>query len=276
MPDLHGNRRVRLVGAGLAVALAVTVPAYTAYAAGGSSGKAKPTAGSSRHSSTPAKSVSVTPYSPPAAPNAVTPSARPKTITPSGHFLVKVDRTGKKPMDTTWPSADEVFTKAELQQVLPGLTAVTPTQCRTGSLPDGGSTHLSTVCTLDLTISGEPKDDRSKLIVNIRGFGLPQQIGRQWSHDLARAKVRSAKRPGLYTFYANKSLGAAAAFTDGTTTQVLLQHGDVAGEIWFSGIGFTTLTSDYLRSRKLYRQTIVPALVQLLAAKLTHPEKAAG
>src|SRR5579875_2982421 len=233
MPESpRSRRRLGLVGAGTALAFAVTIPGYTAYAAGGAQ-PAKPSASTTRHSSTSAKTPRVTPYSPPAAPDAVSP-ARPKTITPSSHFSVQVDRTGKKPMDTTWPSADQVFTKAELQQVLPKLTAVTATQCRTGSLPDGGSTHLSTVCTLDLSISGEPADDRSKLIVNIRGFGLPQQIGRQWSTDLAHARARSAKRPGLYTFYANKSLGAAAAFTDGTTTEVLLQHGDVAGEIWFS------------------------------------------
>lgn len=268
MPEVtRGRRRLGWAGAATALALAVTIPGYTAYAAG-SPPPAKPRATTTRHSSTPATTPHVTPYSPPAAPDGVTPS-RPKTITASSHFSVKVDPSGTKPSDTTWPSAAEVFTRSELQQVLPKLTAVTATQCRTGSLPDGGSTHLSTACTLDLTIAGEPADDRSKLLVNIRGFGLPQQIGRQWSRDLAYARSRSAKRPGLYTFYANKSLGAAAAFTDGTTTEVLLQHGKVAGEIWFSGIGFTTLTSDYLRSRKLFRQTIVPALVQLLAAKLT-------
>lgn len=275
------NRRLAVLGAGVAVALAVTVPAYTAYAAGGSP-VAKPSASGTKHpTKSPKKSATptprVTPYSPPAIPDATTPGGQVTTVTPSSHFSVKVDRTGKKPMDTTWPSADEIFTRTELQQVLPKLTAVKATQCRTGSLPDGGSTHRSTTCTLDLRISGEPRDDRSKLMINIRGFGLPQQIGRQWSQDLAEAQDRSAQRPGLYTFYANKSLGVSAAFTDGTTTKVLLQHGDVAGEVWFSGIGFTTLTSDYLKSRERYRETIVPALVQLLGAKLTDTtEKAAA
>ena len=271
------NRTLTALGAAVAVALAVTVPAYTAYAAGGSGSTVRPSTKSSKHptsTKTATPTNRVTPYSPPAAPRAVTPSAPSTTITPSTHFSVRVDRTGKKPMDTTWPSADDIFTRAELQQVLPKLTAVRATQCRTGSLPDGGSTHLSTECTLNLRITGEPNDDRSKLMIDIRGFGLPQQIGRQWSKDLAEAQDRSAQRPGLYTFYTNKSLGVSAAFTDGTTTKVLLQHGNVAGEVWFSGIGFTTLTSDYLKSRKLYRQQIVPALVQLLGAKLADTEKA--
>ena len=273
------NRRLTALGAAVAACVAVAVPTYTAYAAGGSGPAAKPGGSTSTHAKPTKKgkpTTRVTPYSPPRAPQAVTPAAPAHPITPSTHFSVRVDRTGKKPMDTTWPSADEVFTQAELQQLLPKLTAVKATQCRAGSLPDGGSTHLSTECTLELMISGEPSDDRSKLMINIRGFGLPQQIGAEWSQDLSEAQDRSAQRPGLYTFYANKSLGVSAAFTDGTTTKVLLQHGDVAGEVWFSGIGFTDLTSDYLKSRKLYRQQIVPALVQLLGAKLTDTEKAAS
>lgn len=273
-------RRTTALAAAVAAAVTVSVPAYTAYAAGGAGGvPAKPgTSTSAPKTSRSGKpsastSASVTPYTPPAAPgDAATPTA--KRITPSGHFAVRVDRTGKQPMDQTWPAAAEIFTQAELRQVLPGLTGMTATQCATGNLPGGGSTAKSTTCTLDLRISGEPDDDRSKLMINIRGFGLPQQIGKQWTRDLTQDRARSAKRPGLYTFYANKALGVSAAYTDGTTTKVLLQHGDVAGEVWFSGIGFTTLTNDYLASRRLYRTTIVPSLVQLLGAKLTTTAKA--
>lgn len=270
------QRRLALA-TGLAVAVAVTVPAYTAYAAGNAgTPAAAPSASHPSSRSTKAKPTpTVTPYSPPAAPEGAAPPAA-RMITPSGHFGVKVDRTGKKPMDDTWPSATEVFTQAELRQVVPGLTDVTATTCHTGSLPDGGSTKKSTTCTLNLRISGESDDDRSKLMINIRGFGLPQQIGKEWSKELAQARARSAKRPGLYTFYPNKSFGTSAAYTDGTTTKVLMQHGDVAGEIWFSGIGFTHLNSDYLKSRRLYRTTVVPALVQLLGAKFTTTEKAAA
>ncbi|HWC23256.1 MAG TPA: hypothetical protein VG502_13240 [Flexivirga sp.] len=268
--------RKTTVAAGVAIAIAVTVPAYTAYAAGTPSA-AKPTASksTSSRSTKPKPTPSVTPYSPPAPPEGAAPPTA-KTIKPSGHFAVRVDRTGKKPMDNTWPSATGLFTRAELQQVIPGLTDVSTTMCRTGNLPDGGSTTKSTTCTLNLRISGESDDDRSKLMINIRGFGLPQQIGKQWTKDLAQARARSAKRPGLYTFYPNKSLGTSAAYTDGTTTKVLVQHGDVAGEIWFSGIGFTTLDSDYLKSRRAYRTAVVPSLVQLLGAKFTTTAKAAA
>ncbi|WP_446665423.1 hypothetical protein [Flexivirga sp. B27] len=282
---MNASRRSAAIAAGVCAALAVTVPAYTAYAAGGSpaaapsasssstTGKASTKPGSKK--STSAKPT-VTPYSPPAAPSGDSAPKAKKTITPSGHFAVKVDKTGKKPMDSSWPSANQIFTEAELRQVVPGLKSVHADQCHTGSLPDGGSTAKSTTCTLKLTVSGESADDRSQLVINIRGFGLPQQIGKQWTKDLQQAKARSAKRPGLYTFYPNKSLGTSAAFTDGTTTKVLLQHGDVAGEVWFSGIGFTELTDDYLASRRLYRTTIVPSLVQLLGEKLTTTEKAAA
>lgn len=260
------RRRHVTLAAGLAVAVAVTVPAYTAYAATGTS-TAKPSPSRSHVSSPSAKpKPSVRPYSPPAPPEGARPP-RAKAITPSAHFSVQVDRTGKKPMDGTWPSAATLFTQAELQQVVPGLTHVSATMCRTGNLPGGGTTTKPTTCTLDLRISAESDDDRSKLMINIRGFGLPQQIGKQWTNDLAQARARSAKRPGLYTFYPNKSFGTSAAYTDGTTTKVLVQHGDVAGEIWFSGIGFTALNADYLKSRRAYRTTIVPALVQLLGAK---------
>jgi hypothetical protein len=257
-----------VIGAGVAAALAVTVPTYAAYAAGGST--VHPTAKSSKSSPKSTTPPSVAPYTPPPVAGGTTPTAT--QITPSSTFAVRVDPTGKKPMDTTWPSAATIFTQSELHQVLPRLTAVSATGCHTGTLPSGDSTHQPTVCTLNLTISGEPTDDRSKLMINIRGFGLPQQIGKQWTKGLAQARTRSTQRPGLYTFYANNSLGVSAAYTDGTTTKVLLQHGDVAGEIWFSGIGFTTLSSDYLKSRNLYRTSIVPSLVKLLGAKFT-PEK---
>lgn len=278
------NRKSVALTAGIAAAVVVTVPAYTAYAAAGSFATASG-ASSSSHPNDTAKSnttkksssatPTVTPYSPPAAPGH-DPSPRAKSITPSGHFSVKADKTGKKPMDNTWPSASQIFTDAELRQVIPGLTAVKAGQCQTGSLADGGATAKSTSCTLKLTISGESAGDRSQLMINIRGFGLPQQIGKQWTKDLTQARARSAKRPGLYTFYPNKALGVSAAFTDGTTTKVLLQHGDVAGEVWFSGIGFTQLTNDYLKSRHLYRTRIVPSLVQLLGSKLTTTTKAAS
>ncbi len=256
--------------------VAVAAPALSAYAAAGHPGtaSAKPAAAAPAAPATSTRAPKITPYTPPPAPpSAIAPT--PRTITPSASFTVQIDPSGKQPMDQTWPSAQEVFTLAELQQVLPQLTAISPADCNTGDLPGGGSTKNATTCTLTLTMSGERADDRSKLIVDIRGFGLPTKIGEQWTKDVTADRARAQSRPGLYTFYRNRALGVLASYTDGTTTKALLQRGDVTGEIWFSGIGFTTLKDDYLASRKEYRETIVPALVRLLAAKL-NAQKAAS
>lgn len=259
-------KRARLILPAVAAIVAVGVPTLAARGAVDQPGLAAATPRASSSSSS--SSVSVTPYSPPAAPSPSA-SATATTITASGDFSVRVDRTGKKALDDTWPSAGSVFTVAELRQVLPGLSTLNATNCSTGTVTGGGSSSKPMMCTVTLNIKGESADDRSRLVVAIRGFGLPKTIGDQWTKDLKAAQQRSATRPGLYTFYANKSLGASAAFTDGTTTKVLLQHGDVAGEIWFSGIGFTKLsTKGYTASRQAYRTEIVPALVKLLADKL--------
>ncbi|AKU16254.1 hypothetical protein [Luteipulveratus mongoliensis] len=276
------------VGAAVAALTLTVVPAYAA-SQGSAAPRSAPAATPTRFTSppavpgtgsptppsgtTPTGTATATtppapkPYVPPAdAAGAVTATA--VKITPEGAFAVRSDPTGKQPLDATWPDASTLFTAKELAQVLPGLTAIRAHDCSTSQITGGKSSAHSTRCTLDLTIKGEPRDNQSKLLVNIRGFGLPMPIGQSWATTDAEQRQRSVKRPGLYTFYKNGSLGAAAAQTDGTTTRALLQQGTVAGQVWFSGIGFAHLKPDYLASRQDYRQRVVPALVQLLAAKL--------
>jgi len=269
--------RTRLAAAVACGCLALTVA--PAYAASGDPTSPATTSGDSLSShgggsSTPAKSTPIrTPqtYSPPPAPHdAVSPTPH-VTIKPSGYFHVKVDPTGKKSLDGTWPDAAEVFTKAELAQALPGLSAVHVGDCHQVPTTKGRTSTHREMCTLTLGITGEPKNDPSRLVVDVRGFGTADVIGRRWSTELTQQLTRAEKRPGLYTFYQNGALGVVAGYTDGTTTRVLLAKGAVTGEIWFSGVGFTTLKSDYLASRKQYRTVIVPELVRLLAAKMAGP-----
>lgn len=189
-------------------------------------------------------------------------------ITPSSRFTVDASPAKGKRADETWPDAESVFTKGELAQVIPGLTDVDARECRPGELDGGRESAHATHCILDLTIEGEPKAVRSKLVVNIRGFGTPDRIGRVWSSGFADQEERSSKSPARYTFYRNGALGASGAYTDGTTAKALVQRPGTAGEIWFSGIGFTRLKSDYLSSRKDFRERITPALIQLLATKM--------
>ncbi|TWP35124.1 hypothetical protein [Leekyejoonella antrihumi] len=249
--------RARLTAAVVCACLAMTIaPAYAA-----STGPTTP-------ASTAAPIRTQDTYSPPAAPpGAITPTPH-VIIKPSNTFHVKVDPTGKKVMDDTWPDAAVVFTKAELAQALPGLTGVSAGDCQQIPVAKGGTSAHHEICTLTLRIPGEPNDDRSRLVVDVRDFGTADTIGRAWNAELAQERARAEKRPGLYTFFKNGSLGAVSSYTDGTTTRVLLAKGAVTGEIWFSGVGFTTLKSSYLASRQQYRQVIVPELVRLLAAKM--------
>lgn len=256
------TRSTVVAAATVTALLAAPAVAYATTESGGAAPAAPAPASSSASTSS---SSSVASYSPPSVPGA-TSAPKPKRITPQQRFSVQVDDKDDNPMDATWPSATTLFTAAELRQALPGVTAVRATDCAAGTLPNGSSTAHAGSCTLELS-SKAPVPDR--IIVNIRGFGSPEHIGATWRTDLKQARERATKRSGLYTFYRNGAMGSSAAFTDGTTTKVLLQRGKVAGEIWFSGIGFTDLEGSYAASRKAYRQEIVPALTQLLSAKMT-------
>lgn len=202
-------------------------------------------------------------YQPPAAGDAVATGVR--TITPSERFGVRAGGKGTE-NGATWPDAGKLFTADELRQVVPGTSSVRAVDCAKGSVSGGATSARSTRCTLELTRPGSSVP--SRVLVVVRAFGTPQAVGSGWSSTVATAKARSIERPGLYTFYRNGALNASAAFTDGTTTRVLLQRNGVAGEVWFSGVGFTDLRKGYLPSRQYYRDQVSPALVNLLAAKM--------
>lgn len=208
-----------------------------------------------------------TTYSAPTPRGAVDPP-KVKTIKPSARFEVEPSPPSGQAADRSWPDAKSVFTEGELAEVIPGLEGVEARQCRPSQLGSGRESSHDTRCVLDLTIQGEPRAVRSKIVVDIRGFGSPDAIGRAWSSGLADEQERSNNTPGRYTFYRKGALGASGAYSDGTTAKVLVQRPGVAGEIWFSGIGFTRLKSDYLDSRKDFRQRVTPALVKLLATKM--------
>lgn len=208
-------------------------------------------------------------FTPPDPEAGVTPSGVP-TVTPDNRFEVEAGSPGLA-SGKSWPDAREVFTESELAQVIPGLTGVEARDCRPSGLDKGKETAHDTRCELALTIKGEPQSVRSRLVVNIRGFGSPEPIGRAWGTALA-AKQESGSNAqadlARYTFYRRGALGAGGAYTDGTTARVLVQRPGVAAEIWFSGIGFTQTKPGYLESRKDFRERITPALVRLLAAKM--------
>lgn len=206
-------------------------------------------------------------YTPPAdAPDAVTKVAK-VHIKPANTFSVKVDPKAKKP-SRTWPDASRVFVESELSQILPGLTSVTTSGCEQISLPGGDTSVHNGTCVLTLHLKGEPKNDPSRIVVDVRGFGTADQMGQRWDRELTAQRARAKTRPGLYTFYKNGSLGVTSAYTDGTITRVLLTKGPVTGVIWFSGVGFTTLADTYLDSRRAYRDVIIPELITLLGEKM--------
>ncbi len=269
------TRRRPMTLAALCGVLAVAAPAYAAAAGPdgppqAASSTSKPSSGSVHPGPNRSEQPLSHPpsYTPPKnAPDAVTATAKVR-IKPSDRFDVSLDPKGKKLRDKTWPDAADVFTSAELRQILPGLTSMTTSGCKHTSLPGGRTSAHNTVCVLTLQLKGEPKDIPSRIVVNVRGFGTAEQIGRPWDRELTAQRARAKTRPGLYTFYKNKAMGVASSYTDGTITRVLLTKGPVTGEIWFSGVGFTKLADDYLDSRKAYRKVIVPELITLLGDKM--------
>lgn len=259
-------RRHRLAAVTAAVLTVTAVPAYAATVGLPADPSPTPSGSSSASGSSSSSTASAKPYTPPEPPEKPTTPDSVTTITPSSTFAVQVDPSRRQRLDGTWPNASSVFTAKELAAVVPGVDAIRASECETG-LPNGGRSARNTRCTLGLQrpgSSGAP----SRVIVQLRGFGPSDVIGAQWSKTMATQTQRAKSRPGLYTYFPNGSLGVTAAHTDGTTTRVLVTKGQVSGEIWFSGIGFTDLKTDYAASRQNYRERVVPALIKLLGAKM--------
>lgn len=149
------------------------------------------------------------------------------------------------------PDEGDLFTRNELAHVIPGLESVTKEN-------DG----------LLLRLKGEPADNRSRIDVTYKRFGRKADVTRRWAQERSAHEKRSARMPGLYSFFGPDAHGVADSFSDGTNLHVLVQHGEVAGEIWLSGIGFSNLASTHEQSRAAYRARVVPALVDLLGAKV--------
>lgn len=245
-----------------------STPGASATASGGASSapgasSSGPT-GSTSSSARPAPSTTFTP--PALGPNAPTPVAR--NLRVERPFDVQPAPAGGLSPDSSWPDASQLFTVTELAQVVPGLSGMRASDCQPGQLPGGGSTARNATCTLTLTLRGEPAADASRLVVSIRSIGAPDAVGRSWGSTLTAQRARSGERPGLYTFYRNGALGASSAYTDGTTTRVLVQRPGLAAEVWFSGIGFTRLKPTYEASREAFRTEISPGIIQLLAGKM--------
>lgn len=149
------------------------------------------------------------------------------------------------------PQPEALFTTKELQSLLPDLRSTTG--------QDGA---------IALVLPGESGDDRSHLLVTMKRFGRTADITKTWADEKRRHEARSARNPGLYTFYRSGQNGVTESFTDGTTAHALITDGDAAGEIWISGVGFGDLKATHAESRAAYTTSITPKLLELLGAKV--------
>lgn len=236
----------------LAVAAVVVCALGAAPAVAATSSPApRPTSSSASPSGSASSTSSATPS--PTATASSTPAAPTKTATPrltvDRPFTLELDAQG-----TIEPSGlpDErtLFTKKELAQAVPGLTGARATDD-----------------TLTLTVKGSAENESTSLVINLKQFGKKADVTKSWAEQKKAHQARSTKNPGLYTFFGAHAYGAEDSFSDGTTTHVLLVTGDAAADIWFSGIGFSSLGDNHQAARKAYRDKVVPQLVQLLADK---------
>lgn len=149
------------------------------------------------------------------------------------------------------PSPETVFTLDELKKAVPGLTSI-----------DASDDSLL------LMIKGEPSNNRSQIAIKLPRFGKTADVQKAWNTEKATHRERAQKHPNMYTFYGEHKFGVADSFSDGTTTHVLLTNGGAAGEVWFSGVGFSQWHGDHASSRRAYDDVIVPKLIRLLGDKV--------
>ncbi|AIF41235.1 hypothetical protein HX89_10070 [Dermacoccus nishinomiyaensis] len=240
------STRAKIAVAGLVVAALPVVVATTGSAE--TSPASSPTAATSTSAATP--SSASTGASPSASSSG---SASSSAAAGSTHVDKPLQlRLGGKTVDpSSVPDATSLFTRGELAPIIPHLDGVS------------GSDD-----TLELNIAGEPSDDRSHFVIALPHTGEWKDVEAAWKRDKALHEKRAQANRGLYTFYGEGAHGVSDSFTDGTTTHALVRTGDAAAVVRFSGIGFSTLADSHADSRRAYTTKTVPALLDLLGAKL--------
>ena len=240
------STRAKIAVAGLVVAALPVVVATTGSAE--TSLASSPTAATSTSAATP--SSATTGASPSASSSG---SASSSAAAGSTHVdkPLQLRLDGKTVDLSSVPDATSLFTRGELAPIIPHLDGVS------------GSDD-----TLELNIAGEPSDDRSHFVVALPHTGEWKDVEAAWKRDKALHEKRAQANRGLYTFYGEGAHGVSDSFTDGTTTYALVRTGDAAAVVRFSGIGFSTLADSHADSRRAYTTKTVPALLDLLGAKL--------
>lgn len=239
------STRAKIAVAGLVVAALPVVVATTGSAE--TSPASSPTAATSTSAATPSSATTG------ASPSASSGSASSSAAAGSTHVDKPLQlRLGGKTVDpSSVPDATSLFTRGELAPIIPHLDGVS------------GSDD-----TLELNIAGEPSDDRSHFVIALPHAGEWKDVEAAWKRDKALHEKRAQANRGLYTFYGQGAHGVSDSFTDGTTTYALVRTGDAAAVVRFSGIGFSTLADSHADSRRAYTTKTVPALLDLLGAKL--------
>lgn len=250
------STRAKIAVASLVVAALPVVVATTGSAE--TSPASSPTAATSTSAATP--SSATTGASPSASSSG---SASSSAAAGSTHVdkPLQLRLDGKTVDPSSVPDATSLFTRGELAPIIPHLDGVS------------GSDD-----TLELNIAGEPSDDRSHFVIALPHTGEWKDVEAAWKRDKALHEKRAQANRGLYTFYGQGAHGVSDSFTDGTTTYALVRTGDAAAVVRFSGIGFSTLADSHADSRRTYTTKTVPALLDLLGAKLRtgEPTKDAG
>lgn len=240
------STRAKIAVASLVVAALPVVVATTGSAE--TSPASSPTAATSTSAATP--SSATTGASPSASSSG---SASSSAAAGSTHVdkPLQLRLDGKTVDPSSVPDATSLFTRGELAPIIPHLDGVS------------GSDD-----TLELNIAGEPSDDRSHFVIALPHAGEWKDVEAAWKRDKALHEKRAQANRGLYTFYGEGAHGVSDSFTDGTTTYALVRTGDAAAVVRFSGIGFSTLAASHADSRRTYTTKTVPALLDLLGAKL--------
>lgn len=240
------STRAKIAVASLVVAALPVVVATTGSAE--TSPASSPTAATSTSAATP--SSATTGASPSASSSG---SASSSAAAGSTHVdkPLQLRLDGKTVDPSSVPDATSLFTRGELAPIIPHLDGVS------------GSDD-----TLELNIAGEPSDDRSHFVIALPHTGEWKDVEAAWKRDKALHEKRAQANRGLYTFYGEGAHGVSDSFTDGTTTYALVRTGDAAAVVRFSGIGFSTLADSHADSRRTYTTKTVPALLDLLGAKL--------
>ncbi|TWP35123.1 hypothetical protein [Leekyejoonella antrihumi] len=181
------------------------------------------------------------------------------------------DNHGKIP-NTEWPDAQNLFSIKELKQVFPDAESIAIRNCLPAKdyTTDSLTAHNAT-CDIMVKM---PSDDSltSKVTVTIEDVGKQQDLLSDFDdyRKIDRQTTKKLKDTSNVFYYKDGSFGTERYTHSFGNAEAIVGNGKTAMKVELDPSGFYGLdpNDDYNGSKKIFREQIMPLLLQLLVQRM--------